>query len=118
MSSLLKLFELFALQVSVFDLLNFRWFRELETEDVVPEAQEGDPWVITALKLGGALSRLSNKEKDARYYEVKDKAIRNPVLSLQALGVGPRLRLLMLAMEHLHTQAGTGRTVSLLVTRK
>lgn len=46
-----------------------------------------------------------------RYHEVKDKAIRNPVLSLQALGVGPRLRLLVLAMEHLHTQAGTGRTV-------
>lgn len=64
-------------------------------------------------KLGAALSRLSSEGKDAGFYEVKDKAVRNPVLSLQALGASPRLRLLVIALEHLHTQAGTGLTIPL-----
>ena len=42
------------------------------------------------------------------FNEFKDRAVRNPVLSLQALGAGSRLRLLARALEHLHTQAGTG----------
>jgi hypothetical protein len=59
-------------------------------------------------KLGAALFRLSRKENDVGFYEFKDRAVRNPVLSLQALGGGSRLRLLVRALEHLHTQAGTG----------
>lgn len=40
-------------------------------------------------------------------FESRDRAVRNPVLNLQALESGSRLRLLVLALEQLRTEAGT-----------
>ena len=61
-------------------------------------------------KLAAAISSLSRKGNNVAFYLFKDRIVRNPVLSLQALGAGSRLRLLVRALEHLHTQAGTGLT--------
>ncbi|KAG0598296.1 hypothetical protein M758_12G062200 [Ceratodon purpureus] len=78
--------------------------REPESIDLGTEVHEGDPWGTAQAKLGAALSRLSRMKNDVAFNEFKDRAVRNPVLSLQALGAGSRLRLLARALEHLHTQ--------------
>ncbi|XP_024364560.1 uncharacterized protein [Physcomitrium patens] len=78
--------------------------REYEFEESESEVQERDSWGKVQAKFGAALTRLARKEKDVGSFESRDRAVRNPVLNLQALESGSRLRLLVLALEQLRTE--------------
>lgn len=74
------------------------------------EPYEGDQWSVTQSKIASALSKLAKDEGDVETYEINEGAVRNPVLSLQALSAIPRLRLLVRSLEHLRNEAGPGST--------
>lgn len=74
------------------------------------EPYEGDRWSATQSKIAAALSKLAKDEGDVETYEINEGAVRNPVLSLQAISAIPRLRLLVRSLEHLRNEAGPGST--------
>lgn len=103
------------IMLHVHPILHGQYLLSYRSEEANAESSESracgtDAWSAIQAKLAPAVSRSARNEGVSEASNSKEGPIRSPVLSLQAIDTGPRLRLLAYSVEHLRKEAGIDPT--------